>query len=172
MKIVPIFEDKLFAFHYKNEADDEYNRLMDLWTNVDYLYAYAKENLIYDASAFVETILRNAEDLQDWIAEIHYSGHLYGLYFKPLQISESTIKQLSFQKGKIFKNQLRLYALKIEEDCFVITGGAIKMTQTMQEHPDTVKELDKLLVARVWLKEQGVFDKDSFFELIIEENDD
>jgi hypothetical protein len=44
---------------------------------------------------------------------------------------------------------LRLYALKIDKDCFVITGGAIKVSQKMQEN--------------------GVFDSESFFELLSEQ---
>jgi hypothetical protein len=51
----------------------------------------------------------------------------------------------------------------------VITGGAIKMSQTMQGHPDTDNELIKLKEARAYLKQNDVFDEDSFFELLIEQ---
>lgn len=72
---------------------------------------------------------------------------------------------LSLQKGKIKRNQLRLYAIKIDDDCFVITGGAIKMSQKMDEHEDTALELVKLNNARIYLNSKDVFNQDSFFEL-------
>lgn len=77
---------------------------------------------------------------------------------------------LSMQKGKISRNQLRLYALKIDENCFVITGGAIKMTQKMSEHEETSNELDKLIKARNHLNANGVFDNESFYEFITEQS--
>lgn len=46
-------------------------------------------------------------------------------YFEPLQETERK-SVLSLQKGKIRQNRLRLYALKIDMDCYVITGGAVK----------------------------------------------
>jgi len=57
-------------------------------------------------------------------------------------------------------------ALKIDDDCYLITGGAIKMSQKMGDHPDTAKELVKLQNARSYLNQNDVFDQDSFLELI------
>lgn len=76
---------------------------------------------------------------------------------------------MAFHKGKIKKNRLRFYAIKLDANCFVITGGAIKMSQKMQDHPDTNNELIKLKKARAYLNINGVFDEDSFYELLIEQ---
>jgi hypothetical protein len=38
------------------------------------------------------------------------------------------------------------------------------MCQAMQEHPDTLKELQKINQIRDIFKSNGVFDRDSFFE--------
>src|SRR5690554_4226377 len=141
---------------------------MELWTDIPSLRAYAKENNITDVKKFVNTILQNAEQIQDFLENINQNKEPYGFYFEPLQNSERN-KILAFQKGKIKKNILRYYAIKLEENCFVITGGAIKMSQTMQNHPGTDNELKKLARARAYLQENGVFDEDSFFELIIEQ---
>lgn len=43
------------------------------------------------------------------------------------------------------------------------------MSPTMQEHPDTNNELKKLKTARAFLHNNGVFDEDSFFELLSEQ---
>jgi hypothetical protein len=168
MKIVSIFADQLFAFHYKNEADNEYERLMKLWIDVAFLKDYANKNNIVDVTTFVNDILQDAEQIQDFLENLSRNNQPHGFYFEPLQDAEKN-KILAFQKGKIKRNVLRYYAIKLDENCFVITGGAIKMSQTMQEHPDTDNELNKLKAAREYLNKNGVFDEDSFFELLIEQ---
>lgn len=168
MKIVRIFADRLFVFHYPHETNNEFERLMGAWTDVSYLHDFAKKNEVVHVNKFIENILQNAEEIQDYLENINRDNEPYGFYFEPLQISEQT-KILAFQKGKIRRNQLRFYAIKIDDNCFVITGGAIKMSKKMQEHPDTDNELKKLREARAFLNKSAVFDEDSFFELLSEQ---
>ena len=59
-----------------------------------------------------------------------------------------------------------MYAIRIDTNCFVITGGAIKVTRTMQQHPETNNELQKLEKCKNYLQSKGVFDDASFFEII------
>lgn len=168
MKIVRIFADQLFAFHYEYEADNEYDRLMNLWTDVAYLWDFAKKNKVSNVNEFIENILQDAEQIQDFLDNLYQHNQPYGFYFEPLQYSEKT-KLLAFQKGKINQNQLRYYSIKLDDNCFILTGGAIKMSQKMQEHPDADNELKKLKAAREFLNQNGVFDEGSFFELISEQ---
>lgn len=168
-KIVDIFADQLFSFAYPKSSgegfeENEYDRLMGLWTDVSYLRQYAKDNGITDINQFTIDKLRDAEEIQDILDEITQEGKSLSDYFQPLTDSEA-MKELSKRKGKVKRNGLRLYAIKIDDDCFVITGGAIKMSQAMQDHPDTDKELSKIKRAVDYLKEEGVLDKASFFEL-------
>jgi hypothetical protein len=166
MNIVSIFAEKLFSFHYDNEVDNEFDRLMDLWTDASYLQAFAKRNKVKDVYGFINEILECANEIQDFLEEISQKNNkTFSYYFEVLQLSE-TNKILSFHKGKIRYNKLRLYAIKIDEDCFVITGGAIKMSQKMQDHPDTDNELQKLTQAKSYLTKKGVSDIETFFELI------
>ena len=60
---------------------------------------------------------------------------------------------------------LRLYAIKLEPGCYIITGGAIKLTRTMQEREHTLRELNKMEFVRNHLLEQGVIDVAGFVEL-------
>ncbi len=168
MKIVVIFKEKLFSFHYENELDNEYDRLMNLWTDPGYLQAYAKKNNVKDVYGFIDDILQHAEEIQDFLENLSQNKKPFGFYFEPLQESEAKRTILPFQKGKIRKNQLRLYAIKLDANCFVITGGAIKMSQKMDAHPDTKNELVKLNNARNYLNKNGVVDEDSFVELLNE----
>lgn len=169
MKIIRIFADVLFTLHYENEADNEYERLMNLWTDVAFLKQFAEDNSVNNVSEFIRGILHDAEQIQDFLENLSRRNQPFELYFQPLQNSEYN-RLLGFQKGKVRRNRLRYYAIKIGNNCFVITGGAIKMSQTMQEHPDTAKELIKLKAAKTYLNKNGVFDEDSFYELLIEQS--
>ncbi len=75
---------------------------------------------------------------------------------------------LSQRKGKLKKNKLRLYAIKVHDNCFVITSGAIKMSQSTQGNTENNTAIEKLTFARDYLKREGVIDDDSFYELLNE----
>jgi hypothetical protein len=168
MKIVSIFGVELLSFHYPEEEDNEYDRLIGLWTDVFYLREYAKRNNISDLNGFVNDRLNDANDIDDFLNAISNGEARFELYFEPLDNAERKRINLSQQKGKRNKNGLRIYAIKIDENCFVITGGAIKMSLKMSDHPDTKHELSKLNIARDYLLSNGVFDADSFYEWVNE----
>ncbi len=167
MKIQCIFDDQLFAFKYENEKVNEFDRLMDLWTDVYYLKTFAEKNKVSNVIEFINEILKNAEEIQNFLDNLSQSNNQCRFYFQPLQNSEQH-RILALHKGKIRKNRLRYYAIKLDENSFVITGGAIKMSRKMSEHPQTAHELVKLQNARSYLNSNGVLDKDSFFELLKE----
>jgi len=171
MKIVNIFAEQLYAFHYQGEAENEYDRLIEDWTDVSYLRNYAKQNNIKDVNQFVKDKLKDAEQIEDLLEEIATNNQQLEYYFEPLFSTETGTKILSLQKGKKGRNGLRLYAIKIDNNLFVITGGAIKMSQKMQDHPDSNKELGKIKKAKLLLQDEDVIDNDSFYELIKEIED-
>jgi hypothetical protein len=172
MKIVAIFANRLFAFHYDNEVDNEYDKNIELWTDSCSLLEFAKKYLKeVNLKQYVEDRLEDAEQIIDLIESIS-TDHTTKLdeFFRPLSDCEYVVSALSMQKGKIRqpkrRNDLRIYAIRIDEDCFVITGGAIKVSQKMQENELTQKELEKLKLCRQYLNYNGVFDNESFFELL------
>lgn len=166
MKIVSIFAERLFSFHYENENLNEFERLLDIWTNVAYLKEYAEKNNVEDIEQFIDDRLKEAYIYEDILIEIRDSNEALETFFRPLYDNEIKAVIYSLQKGKIKNYSLRIYAIRIDEDCFVVTGGAIKMSQTMQGHPDTDEELKKLINAKRYLLENLTFDKDSFFEFL------
>ena len=60
---------------------------------------------------------------------------------------------------------LRLYAIRFQKNSYLITGGAIKLTRTMQEREHTLAELQKLEMVRNFLIAEGAFDLDGFYDL-------
>ena len=57
---------------------------------------------------------------------------------------------------------LRIYAIKLEPGIYVITGGAIKLTRTMQEREHTLVELARMEKVRRFMLDNNIMDKDSF----------
>jgi len=167
MKIACIFENQLYSFHYNEYDKNEYDRNLNLWSNTAYLYEFAKENNIQDIVAFVDEIYDNLEEMEDLINDIAESDGKFKRIFIPLEHSE-TNKTISLRKGKINHNRLRLYAIKLIDELFIITGGAIKMSQRMLDHPGTAKEHSKLSAARQYLEINDIHNEDAFFELIAE----
>lgn len=168
MRIVHIFAPVLQAIHYDEHSEDEFVRLMELWTDVAYLKQFAKENNIEHWDVFVKKILEDAEYLDDFITELAETNESFSQYFEPLREGHLPTMQLMPQKGKLRHSRLRLYALRISADQYILTGGAIKMSQKMDKHPDTKKELPKIERVRNYLISQDVFDADSLDELINE----
>jgi len=61
---------------------------------------------------------------------------------------------------------LRLYALKLEKGVYLITGGEIKLTHTMQERSHTLKELERMEMVRNHLIDNGVTDWDGLIDFV------
>ena len=61
---------------------------------------------------------------------------------------------------------LRVYAIKIDEECFIVTGSAIKLHRTMQEQEETLNELLKLNKVQNYLINNDIYDKIVFLELL------
>jgi hypothetical protein len=83
------------------------------------------------------------------------------MLFKPLNNSTYNTPSLMYSKAlvtkKIYREPLlRIYAIRIDANCYVITGGAIKLTDKMAEHPDTEKELMKISQCKSFLIQNGI----------------
>ncbi len=173
MKIVNIFAYRLFAFHYDGEVDNEYDRLLDLWTDTEYVRQFLKENeqdipVPKTKRQFIDYIREDAQSIDEKLINITTSDdEILSQFFQPLHNSEYQIKVLSLQKGR--ENCLRLYAIKISDDMFVITGGAIKLPlqHLMEDRKHTGKELQKIKQAKDYLRMNDIFDEDSFYEFLI-----
>lgn len=163
MKIIDIFANE-FPGHLYAVVWDEINAfdsLMDNWTSVSFLRGFAKDNKILDVYTFIQKITKEVSCIDNLFIRYVQQKGIIDNYFRPLSNSEYLDKVLSLQKGKINTQMLRIYAIKIESNCYIITGGAIKLTRTMQEHRDTLIELQKLNKLKNFLIHQGILDKDS-----------
>jgi hypothetical protein len=178
MKIVSIFAENLFAFHFDDEEENEFARLLGengIWMNPISLFQFVEEHKedvpkYENIDELPEKLIESAHDINDILKQItHGNTATISGFFKPLHNQAYRQAILVSQKGR--KTYLRLYALKIDDNCFAITGGTIKFTHLLKDKPHTQTELQKLEKCKAFLKEQDVFDSDSFYELLMEDND-
>lgn len=185
MKIVPIFapENKregLFSIHLKGELDDELTKCVEQWLlDPQYLHDfftlhqkdlnsgyYGKTISIQQAINYTRN---EAEFLLTKLEKLAISGTKIGngnlsLAFQPLHNHQYSLVNLQQVKAKtqIKKKWLRIYAIKIGPNTFIVTGGAIKLVGTMDENTYLLKEKQKLDDIKYYLKEEGILDQDDF----------
>ncbi len=184
MKIVRIFanENYLLVVHYTNEELDEFARLFDEWTDVEFLEDFFTKNekdLQVDfwkeisVEEAVRITIREASDFRKLLLEITKEKPAkrrkeFIELFKPLEDTQSRFDFLDKKKayGMRKPSWLRMYALKISDDMYLITGGAIKLTKRMGERKHTKKELVKIERCKQYLKDQGVVDEFGMIEIL------
>lgn len=179
MKFVRIVEDSdhLWAVRSDDKDADELTLLFRNWTNGEYLLDFFMENFedlkdffnIERLDEAVNDTFEDAEALQELVLGFPYTENLDEL-FKPLDVTDSRVRELSREKARNWTRDrhaswLRIYAIRLEPNVYLVTGGAIKLTRTMQEREHTAIELQKLNRCKDYLKANGVFDQDSFVEL-------
>ena len=154
--------DSLLSVHNDGIEDHAFNILFDNWNSVEFLHEFFEEHKqdLRRASiqqAIAQT-LDDAEQLENKLLDVAEGETELQTLFKPLSNSEYKLKpyQKSKAYGMVRRSWLRVYAIRIHKDLFVITGGAIKLTQAMQERPHTQDQLKRLGRARDYLKELGV----------------
>lgn len=78
---------------------------------------------------------------------------------------------MDLQKSKAYgilrKSWLRIYAIRIAKNIYIISGGAIKLTQKMN-NDDLRLELNKLEITKQFLIDKGLFDEYDFEYLELE----
>lgn len=93
--------------------------------------------------------------------------------FHPLENCRTSEMLLGKEKARLrntprHASWLRIYAIKLEPGIYIITGGAIKLTRTMQEREHTLVELARMEKVRRFLINNDIADKDSFMDFLNE----
>jgi len=139
--------ERLWAVVYDGDTQNILKKVFDQWGDLDYLESFFRENVLDLMSYFRNTDLDK--------------------YFRPLENQRWREMLLSKEKAKgiIRPSWLRLYALRFDSNLYLITGGTIKLTRTMNEREHTLRELVKLETIRNYLIERGVCDLDGLKDL-------
>ncbi len=181
MKFDQITENgNLWAVRYADCLDNVLDTLFSQWNDVSWLRSFFKKNTadlvsyfkITDVNQAIYDTIEDSERLQCLIMDIRPTANLDQV-FRPLENSRSSEMSLGKEKARLPKasrhaSWLRIYAIKLEPGIYVITGGAIKLTRTMQEREHTLVELARMEKVRRFMIENGIADIDSFKDYLNE----
>ena len=164
---------KLYSVAYGSEPN-EFQRLLHLWIHdlafleqffeaneADLQSGYFGEISIDEA---IEATRRNAIRLREQFYNMLNNNadsplNLQQL-FMPLSKTDYKLKPLAKEKSRT--GWLRIYAIRISENIYVVSGGAIKLTATMNTRPHLALELQKLELTKQFLKENNLIDESEF----------
>jgi hypothetical protein len=166
----------LWAVKYPEKEVDELTLLFRQWSNFNYLLDFFLTNLddlrsffhIQRISDAIRDTLDDADALERLILDFPYTECLDGL-FHPLSMTENRATELTREKARNWNRErhaswLRVYAIRLDKNIYIVTGGAIKLTNSMQDRPHTMLELNKLNQCRDFLKSKGIFDKEGLID--------
>ena len=172
--------DHLWAVFDEKKGADELTALFRKWSDANYLLDFFIENLrdlksffqIEKVSDAISDTMEDAQDLERLILEFPYTERLDDL-FHPLSFGDDRARELTREKARNWDRKrhpswLRIYAVRIEPNVYIVTGGAIKLTAKMQDKQHTMAELEKLNKCHDYLRQNGVFDRDSFVDFFEE----
>ena len=171
---------KLWAVHFEGEDDNELYKVFNNWADVVWLRTFFKENIddlnayfkITDIKEAISDTIEDSERLRYIIMDISPETDLSKI-FRPLDNNQASDVMLQKEKARLKRKYghsswLRLYAIRLIQGNYIITGGAIKLTATMQEREHTRQELVKIDKVRRYLLEEGIIDDEGFIEYISE----
>lgn len=176
-----ITEDgRLWAVHYEGDEDNVLGMVFAQWDDAQWLRSFFKANMadlqsyfqISDVDIAIDITAEDSDVLQRKILDISPEANLNEL-FRPLNNMQSSEMTLDKEKANPkslthHRSWLRIYALKLEDGCYIITGGAIKLTRTMQEREHTLQELLRQEQVRNFLLANHIIDTDSFVDYLAE----
>lgn len=180
MKILDTFtivEESLFSVRYENEDLNEFRRLFQSWNDPEYLHRFFSANSkdlnrsiwgFISIEEAIERTRKQAKTMEKRILQMAVSGKSskqnLSEYFQPMSPNMIS-KELELDKGKglINPNWLRIYAVRVDANCFVVSGGGIKLTKDIQGSPHLMIELQKLDVTREYIRDGGDDDLDSVY---------
>lgn len=173
MEIIDIFEivdDALYSVRYNHEIQNEFYRLFENWTDASYLYEFFESHADDLSDPFwggikiaeaVKKTRKQALAFEEKLIEIAELGkegldtNLSG-FFQPLVKGKfDMMLERDKAKGVHQKSWLRIYAIRIGLNLFLVSGGAIKLTKTMNERQHLKDELRKLELTRNYIMSSG-----------------
>lgn len=168
-------------------GQNEFTNLRAKWRDPFYLRSFYDENKEFfqtqywrgiSKERFVTDVTASRPQIFEDFRKSCINHTIYN-HFEPLTEYDSEVRNKNEQGKKhqlvklkskygfiINKIAFRIYAIEVDINCFIITGGAIKIVKEMKQAPNTNLELQKLDYLFDLLITEGVSTKKGLFELI------
>ena len=168
----------MYSIQYDDAEENEFDRLFQKWNDVEYVVNFLNENQdmllhpiwlnITEPEEAAKQVLKEAEELENFLIDLCENvaeGETPDLdsYFKFLDgIYKYEIEYIPMKSyGTVRPSLLRMYAIRLGTNTYLITGGGIKLADTIQNSPGlkehVLQNIDKV---RTWLKSMGIYDGD------------
>ena len=169
-----IFENVLFSYIHMNAC--QWEQANEDLTNPVFLEEFFNKNeqdllegfykgTIDNVTDAVSLTIKMAYDFFDQVLDCCESGISLDKVFKHLDKIGSKKDELKFKaRNEKECNWLRLYAIKIEDGIYMVTGGAIKLTEKMQDREHTNYEYLKLGYAKDFIANNMIIDKEAILD--------
>lgn len=176
MEAIEICENFLYSIQYDGEEENEFDRLLKQWRDLEYVTQFIEDNKDYltnpkwgktfEIESAVRQVLDEAdalEDLFDYLCDNVKYGKKPDLddHFKFLEgeykyaIVNPPMKSYGTERPSL----LRFYAIKLDSNVYLITGGGIKLGDKIQNSPDlkdhVIQNIEKV---KHWMKQNGILD--------------
>ena len=177
MTFDPIIPDNLWSVRYDNCSENAFTQVFSQWTDPSWLrdfFLRNKEDLgaffkVTNVDKAIYETIADSHMLQCLILDLAVESDLDRV-FRPLEPSRFSDMLLGREKANgessIHPSWLRIYAVKAGKSTYIVTGGAIKLTASMQEREHTLEELKKMEMVRNYLIEEGVADAEGFIDFL------
>lgn len=182
MEAIAIYQPFIYSIKYDEKEENEYDLLFQQWNDMEYVIQFFESNKKYLQSTFwcrirepeaaAQQVIDEAEALEvlfDELADNAENGRKpdFDSHFKYLEGKYQY--ELEWQPMKSYGPQrpslLRIYAIKLDANTYLITGGGIKLADKIQNSPDlkdhVLQNIDRV---RRWLKENGIMDGEDIIE--------
>ena len=176
MEIEEIYKPYIYSIKYEGQELSEFDRLFDAWNDITEVVEFMRthqeylNNPIWGERYTPESAARKVRDeaieLEDLFEDLYENTNHgetpdYDSHFKFLDgkyMVYEYIPMKSYGPGR--PSFLRMYAIKLKNNLYVITGGGIKLADKIQNSPDlkdhVIKNIDNV---RAWLKDSGIIDE-------------
>lgn len=179
MKIIEIYPPYLYAVQYDGESRNELRRLFHEWNDKEFLLSFFREHIDYldkdiwmnleknpEKAAF--SVAFDANRLEHFLEELADNAKNgiepdFDNYFQPLDGKYLYSMERIPVKGYGIDNHtfIRLYAIKIDRNCYLIVYGGLKLAKTIQGSP----VLKDYVFAKIdwvlqYLKREGIADNE------------
>lgn len=179
LEIIAIYPPYIYSVQYDDVEENEFDRLFQQWNDLEYVTQFFETFQEYLKSPVWQKtpepedaalqVLREAADLEDLFEELYdntinniegkdFDSHFYYLDGKyQYELERPPMKSYGTNRPSL----LRIYAIKMDRNTYLITGGGIKLADTIQNSPDlkdhVLNNIDKV---RQYLKANGIMDSD------------
>lgn len=178
MKIIEWSKGVFYAVRYDGEVKDEYTRVFDYLTTTEdvkkFFYKYSSGISDY----YVKNTGIPREEPDEYAIRVVTEGRILDNYFQDLidntELSRRPDLDDCFQclegyefyelkgmkgYGSYSPSMVRIYAVKIDTNCYLMVYGGIKIEHSLSKCPELNQTTTKLNKVIEYLKQNSIFDR-------------